>query len=391
MLADVAQNKHLAFFLTDNGFGSSGEPTVHPMLEPSGVKIGDRELLNNDLFRAVHDYFGHTQQGFQFGPRGEFNAWKSHSKMFSDEAQGALAAETLAQNAWVNFGPHLRDASGKVAQKGEPGYVAPEARPFADQRAFVLPDELRAQLRPDTDTPQFKKWFGDSKVVDSDGAPAVVYHGTGASFNKFSRGKSTQGIFWFTSDKAAVDAGEVGAQGRGRVLELYASLKNPAGWKEYDRFGLGELRREGYDGAILRDADGSFTGFAFEPEQLKSATKNRGTFDPKDADIRHRPDTDGSNPENSQLEGFHASLGEKIAAKIASVGRSDYAKGDTLYTPSGTAVTFVTDLLPQRGGANDGAPRAYVVLPDGSEGSILLSKLSPRRPGDPDVSPATEL
>lgn len=29
-----------------------------------------------------------------------------------------------------------------------------------------------------TDTPAFKRWFGDSKVVDEDGNPVVVYHGT---------------------------------------------------------------------------------------------------------------------------------------------------------------------------------------------------------------------
>jgi len=29
-----------------------------------------------------------------------------------------------------------------------------------------------------TDTPAFKAWFGDSKVVDKDGKPLVVYHGT---------------------------------------------------------------------------------------------------------------------------------------------------------------------------------------------------------------------
>lgn len=142
MMQDVAENRHLTFFLTDSGFGSDGKPMVHPLLEPSGIKIGDRELLNNDLFRAVHDYFGHTQQGYQFGPRGEFNAWQSHSRMFSDEAQGALAAETLTQNAWVNFGPHLRDPEGKVPAKGQPGYVPPAERPFADQRAFVLPREF---------------------------------------------------------------------------------------------------------------------------------------------------------------------------------------------------------------------------------------------------------
>jgi hypothetical protein len=151
MMADVAKNKHLYFLLTDQGFGSSAGPENHPLLESSGVKVGDRELVYNDLFRAVHDYFGHTQQGFQFGPRGEFNAWKSHSTMFSDEAQGALAAETLAQNAWVNNGKHLRRPDGTVPAKGEEGYVPPQERRFADQKAFVLPDELIAAVRDNGD------------------------------------------------------------------------------------------------------------------------------------------------------------------------------------------------------------------------------------------------
>jgi hypothetical protein len=44
-------------------------------------------------------------------------------------------------------------------------------------------------------TPQFKKWFGDwendpknsSKVVDRNGEPLVVYHGTSSKFNIFKR------------------------------------------------------------------------------------------------------------------------------------------------------------------------------------------------------------
>ena len=143
MMADVRDNKHLSFFLTDQAFGEGKNSSDNPLLEKSGISIGGKELLNNDLFRAVHDFFGHTQQGFQFGPRGEFNSWKEHSRMFSDEAQGALGAETLAQNAWVNFGPHLRDASGNIAKKGEAGFVSPTERPFAEQKNFVLPEALR--------------------------------------------------------------------------------------------------------------------------------------------------------------------------------------------------------------------------------------------------------
>ena len=43
------------------------------------------------------------------------------------------------------------------------------------------------RTNPQVNTPEFKKWFGKSKVVDSEGKPLVVYHGTGApDFVKFN-------------------------------------------------------------------------------------------------------------------------------------------------------------------------------------------------------------
>src|SRR6185436_7623316 len=118
---------------------------------PSGVSFdgGKTQAPVNDIFRAVHDFFGHAKEGYQFGPRGEYNAWREHSGMYSEEAQGALAAETLAQNAWVNFGPHLRDEAGNVAARGELGFVEPTARPFGEQKNIVIPPEVRAaQAQP---------------------------------------------------------------------------------------------------------------------------------------------------------------------------------------------------------------------------------------------------
>ena len=146
----------------------------------------------------------------------------------------------------------------------------------ADEREFSL-----FQGKEQTDTPEFKKWFGGSKVVDRSGTPQVVYHGTNKNFNAFNLKKATQGIIWFTSDKAAVEQGNVGAQGQGKILDLYASIKNPAGWKEYDQKSIGELISEGYDGVILPEKNGEFTGIAFEPTQLKSASRNSGEFNPE--------------------------------------------------------------------------------------------------------------
>jgi hypothetical protein len=69
-----------------------------------GSKTIDKDgLTANDKFRAVHDYYGHSVEGYQFGKDGEENAWIEHSKMFSPLAQWALSSETRGQNSWVNY------------------------------------------------------------------------------------------------------------------------------------------------------------------------------------------------------------------------------------------------------------------------------------------------
>jgi hypothetical protein len=77
---------------------------------------------------------------------------------------------------------------------------------------------------------------------------------------------------------------------------------------------------------------------------------------------------------------FHRNLRSKIADRIANNPKSDYAEGDELYLPSGTKVIFISDLLTHRKGKDDGAQRAYVRLPDGSESSVFLRDLSPEPP-----------
>src|SRR5690606_5138263 len=52
--------------------------------------------------------------------------------------------------------------------------------------------EARLSRKDQTQTPEFKRWFGDSKVVDANGKPLVVYHGTKADFSTFSLEKFGQ-------------------------------------------------------------------------------------------------------------------------------------------------------------------------------------------------------
>lgn len=140
LVADVRQNKHMYIFLTEAGFGSKNAKAKHPLLERTKIQYAPgKYYVYNDLFRFVHDLFGHAMNGYSFGARGEENAWASHRCMFSAPAARIMSAETRAQNSWVNFGPHMRDSKGKLLTKGDPGYVGPAQRPYADQKIMAMP------------------------------------------------------------------------------------------------------------------------------------------------------------------------------------------------------------------------------------------------------------
>lgn len=110
MMQDIADNNRLLVYKTQ-------ADSFHPLLSPE----------ENDMFRAVHDYFGHAGYGHQFGPLGEENAYRVHSAMFSPEARRAMATETRGQNSWVNTRPE---------NKAKPGTV------YAEQKVALMPDDM---------------------------------------------------------------------------------------------------------------------------------------------------------------------------------------------------------------------------------------------------------
>ena len=127
--------------------------------------------------------------------------------------------------------------------------------------------------------PKFRAWFGDSKVVDADGKPLVVYHGTGSKFTSFDPKRAIGSQFWFTNSREKVERGEVGANASGVILEVYLSIQSPVGWKEYENLMIAQIRGRGHDGIILPDQNGEMTYVVFDPRQVKSI-HNR-TFNPR--------------------------------------------------------------------------------------------------------------
>jgi hypothetical protein len=82
-----------------------------------------------------------------------------------------------------------------------------------------------------------------------------VYHGTNQQFNKFDFKRATQGIVWFTDSPESIEKGEHGGAGNKITMTRYITINNPAGWAEYEKYGLQQLEDMGYDGVILPQGD----------------------------------------------------------------------------------------------------------------------------------------
>ena len=135
---DIVDNNHMWVYSTRDGYGKGEQNTEHPMLAPTEFRISGEIALANDLFRVVHDYFGHAKNGVGFRAEGEEAAFISHASMYSDLAVKALASETRGQNSWVNFGPFAKQ--NRTASE--------EDTVYAPQKAGLLPEELRDPKNP---------------------------------------------------------------------------------------------------------------------------------------------------------------------------------------------------------------------------------------------------
>jgi hypothetical protein len=134
---DVSENKHWWGFPTDLGYGSGDHTDTkdNPMLQKVGIKIDGRDVVLNDVFRVVHDMYGHFKEGNGFRAAGEDNAWRSHASMFSEKALPAMTAETRGQNSWVNYGPY--GSYNRTASAGDTHY--------APQKIGIMPKWTQAR------------------------------------------------------------------------------------------------------------------------------------------------------------------------------------------------------------------------------------------------------
>lgn len=157
MIKDLRDNKRMKIFSTEFGFGD--EPITekqredNPLLQKTEFKDANGEsLLANDMFRFVHDFFGHAKFGNGFGAIGEENAWNIHARMYSPLARRAMTTETRGQNSWVNFSGvndevfKKRDRArvlrqeGKLEEAKKLSEEVYEEMSFSEQKVGLLPE-----------------------------------------------------------------------------------------------------------------------------------------------------------------------------------------------------------------------------------------------------------
>lgn len=244
-------------------------------------------------------------------------------------AEGVSSADLIQSLQSGQMTPSIQREVEAIAE-GLRQDVQADAEQFGVD-AVTLQQELDAVGGDLTQTPAFKAWFGDSKVVDENGDPLVVYHGAAADFEAFdparvgTRDQAFYGLGYYLTDDIAT-AEEYAFDHRsgeeGVVMEAHVSIENPfvfdlsenglPGTVEALR-ALGVNPRSRVDGDpsifnLVADEPRKFTRaakaaghdgvivlrygtidevVAFEPTQIKSVF-NRGTFDPTDPRILHQ-------------------------------------------------------------------------------------------------------
>jgi hypothetical protein len=238
---------------------------------------------------------------------------------------------------------------------------------------------------PQIDTPAFKRWFDGSVVVTRDGKPRIMYHGTGwtnlSEFRSYRAMGHIAGFFAFDpefSEEFALiyepgsmdyeqEEDDQGVKKAASIYPVFLSVKKVFDVRkkaDRDAIGFDELvRRDGLEEGpngwswfvlervdmVRRMKKAEFDGFldfekgskleptgiaVFDQRNIKSAYGNRGTFDPKDPDIRN-PYTQPALRERLKkriMAGDKGGLPGEWSARKAQLLAAEYEKAGGGYT-----------------------------------------------------------
>ena len=218
----------------------------------------------------------------------------------------------------------------------------------------------------DVRTKRFKDWFGDwendaknaSKVVDENGEPLVVYHGTDAKFTEFDKNTQSNKGFWFTPKKNHAEGYSMARNNGelGNVVSAYLNIKNPAknDWisksnpeSDIVTDDMVMFDEAGYDGWISKINGKVTTLVTLNPNQIKSATANVGTYSANNNDIRFSINSKTPLSVKEQTEVINDLVANGEESAFAKLQETNWYKGLTeeqkqKVTPTNIAETIMT-------------------------------------------------
>lgn len=241
----------------------------------------------------------------------------------------------------VDINPINRELSGTIDEHIErmheiDGAYFQTVNTAGAETSAEISEAKKEWLEKGTDSKYFKKWFGDSKVVDENGKPLVVYHGTTANnieifepHNASTDFDYPNAIYFSDSINIAKTYGDTYHK---EPMQVYLKMENPleinTKGQTYNDF-YDELKRElnyavtNYDGLIVKNIrddwaqnDGgeiATTYIVFNPEQIKSVD-NRGTFDEGNANIYYQSAYHGTPHKFDNFSTEHIGSGEGAQA-----------------------------------------------------------------------------
>lgn len=258
MAQDVLANGQINVF-------SGGEP--HEFLSKVDPATG---LSQNEMFRAVHDAYGHVVPGSMFGPKGEEVAYAAHSQMLSPLAQLALLSETRGQNSLVNYSPlnakliaeknrlRLLSEEGRLARD----YVANYRGNTDDIRKLMqdLPDPEEILRRQRELGEQFQYAPQKAVLLPPEFLDPMAPGGTPDWLRPILSGKSdvsARGVHW--SREPDLQVTDPSFYGRGHQGDDYG-MSRANGLPDRTHFYSGAEGTVGAENEVTRRAKGVFEG-----------------------------------------------------------------------------------------------------------------------------------
>jgi len=405
------------------GSDPTENPGVYYHVAPEGYRAGDPlksffRLREQGVEPEWKWDFDFADGGYEDGTRIALHDNLPEAADFQKEYGGQLLRVEIPENSGLFGGVNVEGypyVEGEIpAEFIRPASTASTgaAGDFETSRNASVPRQDESQTR----TPQFNRWFGNSKIVDDSGEPLVVYKGMWppdqrqepmSSINRREFGgfpayngdePDVDIAGFFTSSKDVANQFAQGVNSRGghgpSVYPVYLSIQKPyvidakgnyAGEYQFGPEGKpfrDAIRSGNYDGVVIRNTgDEGDVYIPLHPEQIKSAIGNSGNFDPRNPDIAGAADP--------RLLGAVARTGAGALAGAA-IDREDPLRGAAIGAGVGAAGPAIARSVARRAGNRIGAVGDISTLRTASGTPRFYSRLENAVRGGQNAAPASQ-